>query len=140
LQKLGGEIESRYLIDIYRDLENIDNSLKSALDDSKTIAEDLLKKERNRLFNNDKEVFHRLAKHLETLQQDNEPDYFDVIKAVLDRFIFSVVSIARRHISHITFMAVYKTTQTILKANVPSDLKQYVVTRDRFSEKANNIC
>jgi hypothetical protein len=80
LQKLGGEIESRYLIDIYRDLENIDNSLKSALDDSKTIAEDLLKKERNRLFNNDKEVFHRLAKHLETLQQDNEPDdeeFFD---------------------------------------------------------------
>jgi hypothetical protein len=69
-----------YGIDIYRDLENIDNSLKSALDDSKTIAEDLLKEERNRLFNNDKEVFHRLAKHLETLQQDNEPDdeeFFD---------------------------------------------------------------
>ncbi|SFG23822.1 ATP-binding domain-containing protein [Neptunomonas qingdaonensis] len=74
LQKLGGEIESRKLIDIYRDLETFEDAYKSALSDSKTIAEDLLKKERNRLYNKDKEIFHRLAKYLETLQQENEPD------------------------------------------------------------------
>ena len=74
LKQLSNEIESRKLIDIYRDLENFEDAFKSALNDSKTIAEDLLKKERNRLYNNDKDVFQRLAKHLETLQQENEPD------------------------------------------------------------------
>jgi hypothetical protein len=74
LQQLGKEIESRKLIDIYRELETFEDSFKSALNGSKTIAEDLLKKERNRLYNNDKEIFHRLAKHLETLQQENELD------------------------------------------------------------------
>ena len=74
LKQLSNEIESRKLIDIYRDLENFEDAFKSALNDSKTIAEDFLKKERNRLYNNDKDVFQRLAKHLETLQQENEPD------------------------------------------------------------------
>lgn len=74
LKQLGNEIESRKLIDIYRNLENFEDAFKSALNDSKTIAEDLLKKERNRLYNNDKDVFQRLAKHLESLQQENEPD------------------------------------------------------------------
>lgn len=80
LQQLGSEIESRNLIDIYRELETIEDSFRSALNDSKNIAENLLKKERNRLYNNDKEIFHRLAKYLETLQQENEPDdeeFFD---------------------------------------------------------------
>jgi hypothetical protein len=74
LKQLGNEIESRKLIDIYRDIENFEEAFKSALNNSKTITEDLLKKERNRLYNNDKGVFQRLAKHLETLQQENEPD------------------------------------------------------------------
>ncbi|UUZ52272.1 hypothetical protein LP419_21955 [Massilia sp. H-1] len=34
----------------------------------------MLKQERNRIFNRDKEVFQRLAQHLIDLQQDDEPD------------------------------------------------------------------
>jgi DNA helicase IV len=74
LQKLARTIDSRNLIDVYRDLESIEDSFKIAITESKTIAEDLLKKERNRLYNKDKEIFQKLAKHLDTLDQDSEPD------------------------------------------------------------------
>ncbi len=80
LQQLGNQIESRQLLDVYRDLENFEGAFRSALSDSKIVAEDLLKRERNRLYNNDKDVFKRLAKHLEAIQQENEPDeeeFFD---------------------------------------------------------------
>jgi hypothetical protein len=74
LEQLSLNIDSRSLIDIYRDLETVEESFKSALNESKFIAEDLLKKERNRIFNSDKDFFERLAKYLETLLQDDDLD------------------------------------------------------------------
>ncbi|MBT2788018.1 MULTISPECIES: ATP-binding domain-containing protein [unclassified Halomonas] len=66
--------KERPLIEIYRTLDSLEDSFKKALADSKAIADDLLKRERNRLYNADKEVFQRLAKHLEAGQQDYEQD------------------------------------------------------------------
>tara|TARA_R110001583_G_scaffold195537_1_gene375639 strand:- start:3453 stop:6119 length:2667 start_codon:yes stop_codon:yes gene_type:complete len=74
IHKLTKGLDTRALIDIYRDLDNAEKSLKQALDDSKKITDDLLKKERNRLYNNDKDVFQRLIHFMESLQQENEPD------------------------------------------------------------------
>lgn len=74
LASLSDTIERNALIDTYRALDAIEDALKEALAGSKAIADELLKKERNRLFNSDKEVFARLAKHLETLQEEAEAD------------------------------------------------------------------
>jgi superfamily I DNA/RNA helicase len=74
LKELASTIDSRNLIDVYRDLETVENSYKQALTDSKTITEDLLKKERNLIYNKDNEIFQKLAKYLDTLEQDSEPD------------------------------------------------------------------
>lgn len=74
LEHLGNNIDSRNLIDVYRDLGTNENSFKLALAESKELADGLLKKERNRLFNKDKDIFQKLAKHLETLQQESEVD------------------------------------------------------------------
>lgn len=74
LLSLTSRLEVSPLIEIYRALDGADEAFKQALADDKTIADDLLKRERSRLFINDKGVFQRLAKHLESLQQDNEPD------------------------------------------------------------------
>lgn len=74
LQALSDTLEYSPLIEVYRALDGGENAVKQALVDTKAIADDLLKKERNRLYNNNKEVFQQLAKLLETLQQDNDPD------------------------------------------------------------------
>ncbi len=74
LEALSGTLENSPLIEVCRALDGAESVVKQALIDTKAIADDLLKRERNRLFNNNKEVFQQLAKHLETLQQDNEPD------------------------------------------------------------------
>lgn len=74
LQTLSNMLEYSPLIEVYRALDGGENAVKQALVDTKAIADDMLKKERNRLYNSNKEVFQQLAKLLETLQQDNEPD------------------------------------------------------------------
>ncbi|MFT6164476.1 MAG: superfamily I DNA/RNA helicase [Zhongshania aliphaticivorans] len=74
LQALSDTLEYSSLIEVYRALDGAEILVKQALVDTKAIADDLLKRERNRLYNNNKEVFQQLAKLLETLQQDNEPD------------------------------------------------------------------
>ena len=67
---LGG----RAWMDVYRDLEARDAAIRAALVESIGIADGLMKGERNRLFNNDREVFNRLAQFLSGLQQDDEQD------------------------------------------------------------------
>ncbi len=74
IEALSDTLESSSLIEVYRALDGTESAVKQVLVDTKAIADDLLKKERNRLYNNNKEVFQQLAKYLETLQQDNEPD------------------------------------------------------------------
>lgn len=74
LQALSEKLKYSSLIEFYRDLDDAETEVKQALFDIRSIADDLLKRERNRLYNSNKEVFQQLAKHLETLQQDNETD------------------------------------------------------------------
>jgi superfamily I DNA/RNA helicase len=74
LLQLANGLDGRAWMDVYRDLGNQEAQLKAVLDDSKVIADQLLKQERNRLFNRDKEVFQRLWQFLDSLQQDEEPD------------------------------------------------------------------
>lgn len=74
LNALTGAIERSPLIDVYSALDNDEKVYKLALSNAKAIADQLLTKERNRLFNSNKAVFEQLATLLETLQQDNEPD------------------------------------------------------------------
>ena len=74
LLQLANGLDRRAWMDVYRDLGNQEAQLKAVLDDSKVIADQLLKQERNRLFNQDKEVFERLSHFLVNLQQDDEPD------------------------------------------------------------------
>ncbi|MBA6411766.1 ATP-binding domain-containing protein [Parahaliea sp. F7430] len=78
LETLAVTLKNRPLIEIYRSLESEEDSLKQALKNSRAIADEMLKKERNRLYNKDNDVFHRLAQYLKTLQQDNEQDDEDV--------------------------------------------------------------
>ncbi|MDP2126632.1 MAG: ATP-binding domain-containing protein [Pseudohongiella sp.] len=74
LTKITDALVSRSLLETYRLLDGEDEEFKQALSSAKTLADDLLIKERNRLFNSDKDSFKRLATHLETLQQDGETD------------------------------------------------------------------
>ncbi|ALZ75688.1 ATP-binding domain-containing protein [Rheinheimera sp. F8] len=77
LQLLDGvtsSIDRQSLVSIYRFLNEKESTLKQALADSKTVADELIKKERSRLYNRDKLVFERLANYLEGLQQEDEPD------------------------------------------------------------------
>ena len=74
LMELAASLGSRTWMDVYRDLEARDAVIRAALDESRGVADGLLKGERNRLFNNDKEAFTRLAQFLSGLQQDDEQD------------------------------------------------------------------
>jgi len=71
---LASAFDGRPLMDIYRDLEARDEAIRTVLSDSREIADRLLKGERNRLYNRDKEVFIRLTQHLSGLQQDEDQD------------------------------------------------------------------
>ena len=66
------------LVDIYRRLDTDEALIKQIYSASKTVADDLIKKERNLVFNKDKTVFERLAAFLTTLEQDIEPDLDEV--------------------------------------------------------------
>ncbi|MDP2762698.1 MAG: DNA helicase UvrD [Sideroxyarcus sp.] len=74
LRQLANGLDSRTWVEVYRDLGQQESKLKIALDESIIITDDLLKQERNRVFNRDKEVFQRLAQFLGSLQQDDDPD------------------------------------------------------------------
>ena len=72
LVQLTQGITNRTLVDVYRDLHALEGTLKTALDGTKGTADQLLKQERNRLYNRNKTVFDRLAQFLESLRQDDE--------------------------------------------------------------------
>lgn len=74
LSALEDKLEKSALVDVYRALDRLEGPVKKALEDTKVVAEKLLKKERNRLFNNNKQFFKDLAEFLDTLQQETEPD------------------------------------------------------------------
>lgn len=74
LMELTASLDGRSWMDVYRDLEARDAAIRTVLDESREVADRLLKGERNRLYNNDKEVFTRLAQFLAGLQQDDEQD------------------------------------------------------------------
>lgn len=74
LLQLADGLDGRTWVAVYRDLGQQETQLKAALDESKAITDDLLKQERNRIFNRDKKVFQHLAQFLGSLQQDDDPD------------------------------------------------------------------
>lgn len=74
LQSLADTLKKHSLIEVYRVLGGLEDDLTQALSETKAVAENLLKKERNRLYNQNKELFVQLARHVRTLQTDNEPD------------------------------------------------------------------
>ncbi len=74
LMELAASLDGRSWMDVYRDLEARDAAIRAVLDESRVVADGLLKGERNRLYNNDREVFTRLAQFLAGLQQDDEQD------------------------------------------------------------------
>ncbi|PTQ87167.1 ATP-binding domain-containing protein [Agitococcus lubricus] len=61
-------------MEIYRELGLFEEKIKAALEESRTVTDDLLKKERNRLYNADKEIFLRMSKLLAELKLEDEPD------------------------------------------------------------------
>lgn len=63
----------------------LESSIKTSLDASKTSADELLNKERNRIFNQNKKCFPSSQSFLRALQQDedeqDEDDEFDADEA-----------------------------------------------------------
>lgn len=78
LPTLENAVNDSMLVDIYRRLDADETLIKQLYSASKTISDDLIKKERNLVFNKDKTVFDRLAAFLTTLEQDIEPDLDEV--------------------------------------------------------------
>ncbi|HEL3169821.1 TPA: ATP-binding domain-containing protein [Stenotrophomonas maltophilia] len=74
LKELATSLGSRSWMDVYRDLEANDTAIRAALDESRGVTEGLMKGERNRLFNNDRDVFTLLGQFLSGLQQDDDQD------------------------------------------------------------------
>jgi hypothetical protein len=74
LQQLAGRLNGRSWMQAYRELGEYEAQIKGALDESRTVTDELLKAERNRLFNRDKEVFQRVSRLLADLKLDDEPD------------------------------------------------------------------
>ncbi|WP_449302143.1 ATP-binding domain-containing protein [Pseudoxanthomonas mexicana] len=74
LMELATSLSGRSWMDVYRDLEARDAAIRAVLDESRVVADSLLKGERNRLYNNDREVFTKLAQFLAGLQQEDEQD------------------------------------------------------------------
>lgn len=74
VKDFAATLPGRSWMDVYRELGTKEAHIKTALDESKAITDDLLKQERNRLFNGDKEVFNRLAQLLTELKLEDETD------------------------------------------------------------------
>lgn len=75
---LGGHATS----DIYRDLNGREANIRQVLEESRSATDELLKQERNRIFNPDKQVFNRLAAWLaaQQLKADDDPDEDDELE------------------------------------------------------------
>lgn len=78
LPTLESALNDSTLVDVYRRLDADEALIKQLYSASKTISDDLLKKERALAFNKDKTVFDRLAAFLTTLEQDFESDLDEV--------------------------------------------------------------
>lgn len=74
LVELADSLDGRAWMEVYRNLEAREAKVRDALEESRAVADRLLKGERNRLYNGDKEIFSRLAQFLENLQLDDDPD------------------------------------------------------------------
>ncbi len=74
LMELAASLEGRSWMEVYRDLEARDAAIRAALEESRGVADGLIKGERNRLHNNDKEIFSRLAQFLSGLQQEDDQE------------------------------------------------------------------
>lgn len=141
LQQLGtltSTLESQPLIATYRVLDDAEDSFKRAVANAKSVADELLHKERNRLFNRDKEIFQNLAKYLETLQQDNDPDEEEVfdsdeleeqtprrssLQAAVDAYLSALRALARHKYLK---RSISKTSRSglvvkFLRDNIPTD-------------------
>ncbi|WP_416308566.1 ATP-binding domain-containing protein [Neptunicella sp. SCSIO 80796] len=79
IEKIAINLAASPLIDIYSSLSRIEEPLREALTEIKAVADALIKRERNRLFNQDKSIFERLSSHLQTMQLDevDDEDEFD---------------------------------------------------------------
>jgi superfamily I DNA/RNA helicase len=78
LQKLRGivsRLEQDTLVATYQALKTLDSELSSIQSESKTKADELIKKEQLRLFNQNRSVFTELAAHMEAI--DNATDELD---------------------------------------------------------------
>jgi len=59
---------------VYGELDAIEGEIRSSLDAAKSVTEQLLKRERNTLYNNDKAIFGQLARFLDSIRQDEDDD------------------------------------------------------------------
>ncbi len=59
---------------VYRELDAIEGEIKSSLEATKLETEQLLKRERNTLYNGDKAVFENLSRFLDSIRQEEEDD------------------------------------------------------------------
>lgn len=78
LSTFESALKDSSLVDVYRRLDADEALIRQLYSASKTVADDLIKKERNLVFNKDKTVFDRLAAFLTTLEQDIELDLDEV--------------------------------------------------------------
>lgn len=78
LRRIVSRLEQDSLVAIYQALRNLESELSSIQSKSKTKADELIKKEQVRLFNQDKSVFADLAAHIEAIDNvTDEPDEDD---------------------------------------------------------------
>lgn len=74
LVALTAKLEGRALTDVYVELNGRESELRQMLDESREIADQLLREERNRQYNRDKDIFNHLVQFLAVIQQEDEPD------------------------------------------------------------------
>lgn len=142
LTKLTASLRRRSWMDIYRDLDALDAPIRAELDESKMVADGLIKAERNRLHNNDAGLFMRLAQFLAGLQQDDEQDdedsEFDIdehesadqaaasssdIQAAVKAYLAAVRTLSRSRYQKLTMKKETRAARIIawLGSSLPSD-------------------
>jgi GTPase SAR1 family protein len=72
LSKLMERASHENPIQLFRDLDELENEIKLALEVIKNETEELVKKERNRIYNKNKAIFSELARFIDTLELDDE--------------------------------------------------------------------
>lgn len=61
-------------IALLQSLDSLEKLLKAELDANKTLTDEMLKKERNLLYNRNKNIFTELAKFIDSIEQDDDDD------------------------------------------------------------------